>query len=221
MRVVRGMGLRATISLPVLIVLGASVAHARDVCALVIDAASGATLVSRGSCVRRVTPASTFKIAISLMGYDSGFLIDEHDPALPFHKGYPDWIPAWRHTADPTRWIADSVVWYSQQVTRFLGEERFARYTREFQYGNADVSGDPGKHNGLKHAWLSSSLQISPKEQVTFLRNVVLRRLPVSERAFDMTGRITYGAALYRLGGSRQNGYGFPAQREWVDRSRP
>lgn len=190
------MSLRAAISLPVLIVLGAPVADARDVCTLVIDAPSGATLISRGSCLRRVTPASTFKIAISLMGYDSGFLIDQHDPALPFHKGYPDWIPAWRHTTDPTRWIADSVVWYSQQVTRFLGTERFARYTLEFQYGNADVSGDPGKDNGLTHAWLSSSLQISPKEQVSFLRNLVLRHLPVSERAYDMTGRITRVALL-------------------------
>ncbi len=96
-----------------------------------------------------MTPASTFKIAISLMGYDSGFLKDEHAPALPFRQGYPDWNPSWKTTTDPTSWIRNSVVWYSQQVTRSLGAVRFRRYATAFHYGNEDVSGDPGRHDGL------------------------------------------------------------------------
>lgn len=171
--------------------LGASIAQAHDVCTLLVDARSGAVLMEHGTCNERVTPASTFKIAISLMGYDSGFLVDEHTPALPFRKGYPDWLPSWKQTTDPTSWIANSIVWYSQQVTRSLGEGRFARYTHEFRYGNEDVSGDPGEHNGLTNAWLSSTLEISPTEQVAFLRKVVRRQLPVSVRAYEMTARIT------------------------------
>lgn len=66
-------------------------ADAGILCTVVTDTSSEQRLRQDGMCDRPVTPASTFKIAISLMGYDSGFLIDEHSPALPFQDGYPDW----------------------------------------------------------------------------------------------------------------------------------
>jgi beta-lactamase class D len=160
-------------------------------CTAMADAQTGRVLKREGACEQRVTPASTFKIALSLMGYDSGFLSDEHLPALPFHEGYVDYIPSWKATTDPTTWISNSVVWYSQQLTEWLGEERFRHYVEAFHYGNADVSGDPVRHDGLTHAWLSSSLRISPLEQLQFLHTIITRQLPVSARAYDMTSRIT------------------------------
>lgn len=165
--------------------------QAKTLCTAFADAATGKVLKQEGACGTRAFAASTFKIPISLMGYDSGFLTSEHAPALPFRKGYPDWVASWRATTDPTSWMKNSVVWYSQQVTKYLGEERFRRYVRQFQYGNQDVSGDPGKHNGLSRSWLSSSLTISPLEQLAFLGRVVNRQLPVSAHAYDMTNRIT------------------------------
>lgn len=186
-------------------------ASAGVICTAVSAVASGRPLRQIGACGRRVTPASTFKIAISLMGYDSGFLIDEHVPALPFQPGYPDWNPSWRATTDPSSWIKNSVVWYSQQVTKSLGDERFQGYVTSFEYGNRDASGDAGQHNGLTHAWLSSSLQISPNEQIRFLEMVVKRELPVSARAYEMTGRITAVAVLpngWEIHG--KTGTGFP-----------
>ncbi|MBN9244497.1 MAG: class D beta-lactamase [Mesorhizobium sp.] len=171
-------------------------ARAATVCTLLADAATGGKLVSEGDCDRRVTPASTFKIAIALMGYDAGILKDEHTPKLPFKKGYPSWVPAWKADQDPTSWIANSVVWYSQQVTRRLSAEKFDRYIRAFAYGNRDGSGDPGKGNGLTRAWLSSSLKISPAEQVEFLRALTTGKLPVSRHALDMTAAITSVGSL-------------------------
>jgi beta-lactamase class D len=192
--------------------LAASAAQARTVCTAIADAGTGKILEQQGDCSDRVTAASTFKIAISLMGYDSGFLKDEHSPALPFHEGYPDWIPTWRQTIDPTNWIKYSVVWFSQQVTQSLGETRFQNYVTAFHYGNEDVSGDAGKHNGLTRAWLSSSLKISPLEQVAFLEKLVNRQLPVTPRAVDMTGQITQIAVFpdgWEIHG--KTGWGFPA----------
>ena len=159
-------------------------------CTELVDAASGARLAHEGQCEERVTPASTFNIVVSLMGYDSGFLIDEHTPALPFKPGYADWNRSWRASTDPTGWIENSVVWYAQQVTASLGAPRFGRYVQQFNYGNQDVSGDLGKNNGLALSWISSSLTISPVEQVAFLRKLVNRQLPVSAKAVDMTSRI-------------------------------
>jgi beta-lactamase class D len=196
----------------------ASSASAHTICTIVADAGSGEALVEQGDCGRRVTPASTFKIAISLMGYDSGLLKDEHTPSLPYREGYVDWGGAnWRQPTDPSRWIKYSVVWFSQQVTQSLGMERFASYAKAFQFGNADVSGD-AKHDGLTHAWIDSSLRISPEEQVSFLRKVVNHQLPVSQHAFDMTDAITEVATL--PGGwdvHGKTGSGFPEKADGSD----
>jgi bla regulator protein BlaR1 len=158
-------------------------------CTELMEADSGRHLVRQGQCDTRITPVSTFNIPISLMGYDSGILRDEHTPKLPFREGYADWIPAWRTDTDPASWIKNSVVWYAQQITGQLGEQRFQRYLASFGYGNQDASGDAGAHNGLRLSWLNSSLKISPDEQLAFLRRMVRRELAVQPIAYDMTFR--------------------------------
>jgi beta-lactamase class D/beta-lactamase regulating signal transducer with metallopeptidase domain len=165
-------------------------------CTTLVDAASGQALLRQGQCDVRVTPVSTFNIAVSLMGYDSGILKDEHTPKLPFREGYADWIASWRADTDPSSWIRNSTVWYARQVTAQLGEPAFRRYLAAFGYGNRDTSGDAGAGNGLTHAWINSSLQISPDEQVTFLRRLVNRDLGLNPRAYDMTGRLLKYATL-------------------------
>ena len=215
------------LSLPALLLtLLATAGAARADCTALADAASGAVLVEEGDCATRITPASTFKIPLALMGYESGFLVDEHAPALPFKKGYVDWNPEWRQTTDPARWMEKSVVWYSQRITAHLGAARFARTVAAFDYGNADVSGDPGEDNGLMRSWIGSSLKISPREQLAFLGRMVRRELPVDAHAYDMTSALTAldplpngwslngktGAAFPRLAdGSwdREHGYGW------------
>lgn len=159
-------------------------------CTAIVDAASGARLLEQGSCGERATPASTFNIVVSLMGFDSGILQDAHTPRLPFKAGYIDWNEDWRQATDPTSWITNSTVWYAQQVTARLGQSRVEKYLAGFDYGNQDVSGEPGKDNGLQTSWISSSLQISPDEQVAFLRRIVNRQLPVSAHAFDVTAQL-------------------------------
>jgi beta-lactamase class D len=130
--------------------------QAGELCTAVADAASGQVLLQRGDCETRVTPASTFKIAISLMGYDAGILKDEHHPEMPFRAGYVDWRESWKQPADPARWMKESVVWYSQQVTTALGMPRLQSYMTRFGYGNADVGGD-ATHDGLTLSWIGSS----------------------------------------------------------------
>jgi beta-lactamase class D len=177
----------------VLVLFGAccaSVAGAAPLCTVLADGATGKVLTQEGSCEQRLTPASTFKIALSLVGYDSGFLTDEHHPALPYRAGYLATDPSWKTTVDPTSWIQNSVVWYSQQLTVWLGAERLRDYLGRFKYGNQDMSGNPGMSDGLTQAWLSSSLRISALEQVSFLQKLVTRQLAVSAHAYDMTARI-------------------------------
>ncbi|WP_047244080.1 class D beta-lactamase [Chromobacterium subtsugae] len=172
-------------------------AQAKTICTAVADGHSGAILLQQGDCRDRVSPASTFKIPLAVMGYDAGFLKSEHAPALPYRQGYVDWGgEAWRQDTDPTRWLKYSVVWYSQQITHRLGAEALGRYARAFGYGNADFSGDPGKNNGLERAWIGSSLKVSPLEQVAFLDNLLHDRLPASPEAQRLARSIVEQTAL-------------------------
>lgn len=169
------------------LLLSAPQAQARQVC-MIVATTSGKILHEQGDCQSRVTPASTFKVALSLMGFDAGILKDAHHPVMDFQKGDPAWGgEAWLRPTDPASWIKHSVVWYSQRITRGLGEPALTRYAGAFGYGNADFSGDPGQDNGLERAWIASSLKISPAEQVVFLGKLVEHRLPVSADASENT----------------------------------
>ncbi|MGL5742920.1 MAG: class D beta-lactamase [Legionella sp.] len=152
----------------------------------------GTILKQEGACAQRHSPCSTFKIAISLIGFNEGILIDKTHPQWPFQKGYADFLEIWRQPHNPTTWIQHSCVWYSQLITKKLGMEQLKHYMHLFHYGNQDVSGDKGLQNGLTRSWLSSSLQISPTEQIEFLSRLKQNRLPVSSHAMKMTRELLF-----------------------------
>ena len=107
------------------------------------------TTTGKSDCNKRHSPCSTFKIAISLMGFDSGILTSRNAPKWPFKKWYVDWYTTWKQSQTPITWIANSCVWYSQLITQKLGSEQFEQYVKSFDYGNKDVSGSKGKDNRL------------------------------------------------------------------------
>lgn len=166
-------------------------AVAQSSCTIILAAESGDALHETGeACDERFAPASTFKVALSLMGFDSGLLIDADNPALPYKDEYDAPFEAWKVTTTPRRWLSESVVWYSQVLVPQLGEQRFASYVADFGYGNADVSRDPGANNGMTHSWLGSSLTISPREQAQFLSRILVGDVPVSAAAVETTKAI-------------------------------
>lgn len=165
-------------------------AEQRVVCTLAVDVVSGDTVMQEGSCDARMSPASTFKIPISLMAFDSGVFIGPDEPRLSFKDGYADWNPDWRQDTSPASWMRDSVVWFSQRATEQIGQDQFKAYVDAFDYGNRDVSGDEDKANGLITSWLSSSLQISPTEKVTFLTRMIEGKLPVKSGAVEQTKQL-------------------------------
>jgi len=125
------------------------------------------------ACERRVTPASTFKIAHALAALDAG-VVDGPDSRIPY-DGTPQPFPAWRQDHTLRTAIRDSVVWYFQRVAERLGMAREQEYLSRFDYGNAD----PG--SGLTTFWLGESLQISPVEQLRFLRTLYADGLPAGK----------------------------------------
>lgn len=171
-------------------------------CTLIVEGTTGRTLMQDGFCDRRYSPASTFKVPLALIGYDTGVLVDEHSPAWDYKPEF-DAPKREQMTVDPTIWERESIIWYSREIVRRVGAKSFGRYVADFDYGNADVTGTPGRNDGLTRSWVDSSLMISPLEQVAFLRRLLVHDLPVSEKSFGMTKAIlpTFKAGAWTVTG--------------------
>ncbi|MCL6707543.1 class D beta-lactamase [Pseudomonas sp. R2.Fl] len=186
LRPVSGLALAAfALLLPVTAALSAEPVR----CTVMLDAESGEVLHRQGTCDEAVYPMSTFKVPLAVMGYDAGILVDETTPRWGYQAEW-DRPERERKPVDPTVWEKDSIVWYSQEIARRLGREKFAGYVRRFGYGNADVSGGPNGLDGLTQSWLMSSLKITPDEQADFLLRLLAGDLPVSAEAVAKTRAI-------------------------------
>jgi beta-lactamase class D len=155
-------------------------------CTVVLDQNTGKAIIRTGTCDKRVTPMSTFKVPLALIGYDAGILKDRNNPRWQYDPKFD--APKRTHkTVDPVIWEEESILWYSQELTRKLGKTSFDAYVGKLGYGNRDTGGRPGSDDGLTQSWLSSSLLISPDEQAEFMRRIAARDLPVSPSAIEKT----------------------------------
>jgi beta-lactamase class D/beta-lactamase class D OXA-1 len=160
-------------------------------------------------CNQRISPDSTFKIALSLMAFNQGII---NQNTVFKWDGKEGVIPEHDRDQTPNSWLKYSVLWVSQQITPQLGYARIKHYLAGFSYGNQDFNGDPGKYNGITHAWLGSSLKISAMEQLNFLKAMLSNELPVSDEAVTNTkenlyiGKLDNGAEYFGKTGSGRHG---------------
>jgi beta-lactamase class D len=159
-------------------------------CFIVME--NDAVYIHEGDCDTRHSPCSTFKIPLSLMGFEEGILVDENNPMWPFQEGYVDFIDSWKQPHNPSMWIKNSCVWYSQVLTTKMGLDKFKHYVELLDYGNQDISGEKGKNNGLTHSWLSSSLKISGMEQIIFLHRFITFDLPFKRAPQELTQKLLF-----------------------------
>ena len=69
---------------------------------LLIDGMTDEVVTELGPNInKRMSPCSTFKIPLSLMGYDAEVLKDEINPTWDFQEGYDDWLVSWRAPQSP------------------------------------------------------------------------------------------------------------------------
>lgn len=129
-------------------------------------------------CAARYSPASTFKIPNSLIGLETGVIPDQYF-VLPWDHQKRN-IAIWNRDHDLRSAIANSVVWYYQELARRVGAERMDSLVRRMQYGNMDISG------GIDRFWLGSTLRISADEEVAFIRKLRDGTLPVSRRSQEI-----------------------------------
>jgi beta-lactamase class D len=130
----------------------------------------------------RRSPQSTFKILNSLIGLEVHAVKDEYD--IKRWDGVNRSLSEWNQDHSLGSAMRHSVVWYYQAMARDIGKERMQEWINKCSYGNRDISG------GIDHFWLSSTLEISPIEQVDFLEKLYKEKLPFDKGVMKTVKRI-------------------------------
>ena len=132
---------------------------------------------------QRFVPASTFKIANSLIGLDCGAVKDV-DEVLPY-GGQPQPFPAWEHDMGLREAIRLSAVPIYQELARRIGLKRMRAGVQALAYGNQEIG------TVVDRFWLDGPLQISAVEQTEFLGRLVQGKLPVKPETLAAVEEIT------------------------------
>jgi len=122
----------------------------------------------------RFTPASTFKIANSLIGLEIGSITDEK--MVIKWDGIKRNVEDWNKDLTMTdAFKVSSVPWY-QEVARRIGKDTMQQWLDSLNYGNMKI----GSH--LDSFWLDNSLKISPDEQLGLVKRLYFDQLPFQKR---------------------------------------
>jgi beta-lactamase class D len=123
----------------------------------------------------RYSPASTFKIVNSLIGLETNVANDE------------DFIIRWDGKVhEREEWNKDmsmreafkvSCVPYYQELARRIGMIDMKQWIDSIKYGNKQTG------SVVDNFWLNDTLQISPDEQVGFMKKLYFYKLPFSQRS--------------------------------------
>lgn len=150
---------------------------------IIKDVESGKMFIyNKNRAQERRTPMSTFKIMNSLIGLQVKAVKDEYD--IKRWDGVHRSVNVWNQDLALGAAFKYSAVWYYQAMARDIGEQRMQEWIDKCSYGNQDISG------GIDRFWLSSTLMISPMEQVDFLEKLYKERLPFDKNVMRTVKRI-------------------------------
>lgn len=173
------------------------------------------TLVDATRANTRMVPASTFKIANSLIALETGVVKDENE-VIPY-GGKPQPFKAWEKDMPMREAIAASNVPIYQELARRIGLARYAEWLARLDYGNRRTG------TAIDTFWLNGPLEISAVEQAAFAARLARNELSASDRSQaivrDITrleardGRTLHGKTGWRFSGTPQLGW----WTGWVD----
>jgi len=130
---------------------------------------------NKDRCIKRFSPASTFKIFNSLVALDIPKVPDEQFVIV--WDSVERWNPDWNKDMNMREAFKVSNVAYYQELARRIGPDYMQHYLDTANYGNKSIGG------GIDQFWLNDSLQISADEQVGFIKRLYFNELPFSERS--------------------------------------
>jgi beta-lactamase class D len=140
-------------------------------------------LVNSSRANQPFIPASTFKIANSLIALETGVIADENE-IIPYGGG-STFIKAWAQDMPLPKAFAISNVPVYQELARRIGLKRYQTWLDKLEYGNAN----PGQN--VETFWLRGPLKISAVDQTIFIAKLAHKQLPLSKRVQSIVSDIS------------------------------
>lgn len=179
-----------------------------DGCFTMLDNATGEiTVYNMKLDTMRFSPASTFKIVNSLIGLQTGVILDENMQIKWDGKArfYPngDTATGWNKDMNMTEAFKASAVPYYQEVARRIGKDSMQQWIDSIGYGNKNISGP------IDSFWLNNKLKISPDEQLGLIKRLYFDQLPFRKSVHQQVKDVMLqeNNTAYKL--SYKTGWGF------------
>lgn len=128
-------------------------------------------------------PCSTFKIPNTLIALETKTISSPTEKVAWDSKKYPakdNFLPEWNAPLNLKEAFQFSCVWFYKEIAEKVGAKKMQVFLKEFSYGNEDISG------GITHFWIESSLKISAREQISFLKKLHERSFPLRASTYDV-----------------------------------
>ena len=174
---------------------------------------------------QRFSPASTFKIVNSLIGLQTGKIVNDTmmikwDGKVRVFPG-GDTAKDWNKDMGMTEAFKVSSVPYYQEVARRIGKDTMKAWIDSIGYGNKNISGP------VDSFWLNNALKISPDEQLGLVKRLYFDQLPFRKSVHEMVRNVMLQEdnTAYKL--SYKTGWGFDEQKNnigwqvgWIEENR-
>ncbi|MBV9563055.1 MAG: class D beta-lactamase [Bradyrhizobium sp.] len=167
------------------------------------------TLVNPVRAQTRLVPASTFKIANTIIALETGIVKDENE-IIPY-GGKPQPFKQWEKDMSMREAIALSAIPIYQEIARRVGLARYHDWLARLDYGNRQTG------ESVDTFWLDGPLETSAVEQVRFVARLAQQKLDASSRAQSITrdiirleskdGKTLYGKTGWRFSSTPNLGW--------------
>jgi len=172
-------------------------------------AADHLTLVDGKRAGRRFVPASTFKIANTIIALETGVVKDENE-IIPY-GGQPQPFKTWEKDMSMREAIALSAVPIYQELARRIGLERYREWLARLDFGNRQTG------TIVDTFWLDGPLEVSAVEEARFVARLAQQKLDASVHSQSIArdiirlesrdGRVLYGKTGWRFSSAPNLGW--------------
>jgi beta-lactamase class D len=164
----------------------------------------------------RFSPASTFKIVNSLIGLQTGRIVN--DTMVIKWDGVKRPVESWNKDMGMTEAFKLSCVPYYQEVARRIGRDTMKLWIDSLGYGNKNIDGP------IDSFWLNNHLKISPDEQLGLVKRLYFDQLPFRKSVQQMVknAMLQENNTAYKLSyktgwGDDEKGHGIGWVVGWIE----
>jgi len=183
-----------------------------DGCFTLLNNADGkVTVYNMALDTQRFLPASTFKIVNSLIGLQTGKIVNDTmmikwDGKVRIFPG-GDTAKDWNKDMGMTEAFKVSCLPYYQEVARRIGKDTMRAWIDSIGYGNKNINGP------VDSFWINNTLKISPDEQLGLVKRLYFDQLPFRKSVHEMVRNVMMQEdnTAYKL--SYKTGWGFDEQK--------